>query len=356
MSTESKTTTKVAKKEGNAIAKTNPAERFTNTVIKQFGASAPGEIKVSDFQKKLIQNYFIKMDSVLKDAETKRLSKSEQYRDALEFKWENVNMQKLAIDVVAFSSIGLDPLQPNHINLICYKNSRTNKFDVGFIIGYNGIELKARKYGLDVPDNIVIELVYETDVFKAIKKDANNPIEKYTFEITDEFDRGELKGGFYYQVFNDDQTKNKLVMLSKKDIEKRKPKYASTEFWGGEKPVYKNNKKTSETEKVDGWYNEMAYKTIKRAAWNDVVIDSEKIDDNYHRMAQNDMDRVAGEVQNEIDNNANATVIDIDSEEITDQPKLTEPQPQKKVEEVVDKETGEVKDDSPEPGKQKPLF
>ena len=155
-------------KSKNAVAKTentvatkdaSHSERFTKMVEKEFSSNA-GKLEVTSFQRKLIQHYFIKLDSVLKENESRRMAKSEQYRDSLEFSWNNVNMPKLALDVVAYSSIGLDPLQSNHINMICYKNSKTNQFDVGFIEGYNGVELKAKKYGLDVPDSVVIELVY----------------------------------------------------------------------------------------------------------------------------------------------------------------------------------------------------
>ena len=38
--------------------------------------------------------------------------------------------------------IGLDPSQKNHINPIPYKNNAKNKYDIGFIEGYRGIELK----------------------------------------------------------------------------------------------------------------------------------------------------------------------------------------------------------------------
>ena len=272
------------KEETKSIAKSQPShsERFTNMVVKEFSSNA-GELNLTNFQKKLCQNYFIKIDSTLKDAEKKRMAKSEQYRDALALTWENVNMQKLAQDVVAFSSVGLDPMQPNHINIIPYKNTATSKYDMGFIIGYRGCELKANKYGLDVPDATIVELVFKNDKFVPLKKDSKNKIENYTFDIVNPFDRGELIGGFYYHVFNDNPEKNTLVMFSKAEIEKRKPAYASAEFWGGEKDKYESGKKVGK-ETVDGWYNEMCYKTLCRAAFNSITIDSEKIDAHYQYM------------------------------------------------------------------------
>jgi recombination protein RecT len=185
-------------------------------------------------------------------------------RDPLPVTWENVNMESLARSVVAYARIGLDPAQKNHINMIPYKNNTTGKYDIGFIEGYRGIELKAMKYGLDVPDAVIVELVYTNDKFKPIKKSLNNPYESYEFEIVDAFDRGEIKGGFYYHIYSKYPEKNKLVIMTLKDIEKRKPKYASSEFWGGEKDVWKDGKKVG-TEQVEGWFEKMCYKTIYRA-------------------------------------------------------------------------------------------
>lgn len=279
------------------------SERFTQEVMKQFTNQA-GDVVLTNFQKKLCQNYFIKIDQTLKDLEKKRMAKSEQYRDPLAFTWANVNIQKLAVDVVAFSSVGLDPTQPNQINCIPYKNNSTQKFDIGFIEGYKGKEIKARKYGSEVPDDVIIELVFANDKFKQIKRDLNNKIESYTFEVTQDFDRGELVGGFYYHVFHGNPQKNRLRVFSKADIEKRKPAYASPEFWGGEKDKWENNQKVGK-EKVEGWYEEMAYKTICRAAWNAIIIDSQKIDDHYMATLEKERENLDMKVLSEIRNNAN---------------------------------------------------
>lgn len=281
----------------------SPSERFTNAVIKQF-SSDNGQIQLTTFQKKLCQNYFIKIDQTLKDNEKKRMAKSEQYRDALAFTWENVNMNKLAIDVIAYSSVEMDPTQPNHINMIPYKNTANNKYDMGFIIGYNGMEIKAKKYGLEVPDSVIVELVYSTDKFKQIKKDLNNKIETYTFETTNDFNRGDVVGGFWFHEFKENPEKNKIKVFSLKDIEKRKPKYASADFWGGLKDVWDNGKKVG-TEKIDGWFEEMAFKTLSRAAYNAIVIDSKKIDDNYMAIIQKETDMADAKIENEILTEAN---------------------------------------------------
>lgn len=300
------------KEEGQqpAVIKKSNSERFTAAVMKEYQSSA-GEVKLTSFQKKLIQNYFIKLDQTLKDSETKRLKKSEQYRDAVPVTWENVNMNKLALEVVALSSVGLDPLQPNHVNLLPYKNNANQIYDVTPIIGYRGLQLKAFKYGLDsdIPDDVIIELVYKTDNFKSIKKSAKNRIEDYDFEITNDFDRGELIGGFFYFCYLDHPEKNSLRVFNKHQIEKRKPKYASPEFWGGEKDKYVAGKKEGK-ETIEGWFDEMCWKTVCRAAYNSITIDSQKIDNHLvsvmameenqnYSLQQSESEDVAHEVVND---------------------------------------------------------
>ena len=289
------------------------SERFTNAVVKEF-SSNNGAVTITPFQKKLCQNYFIKIDQTLKDAEKKRLSKSEEYRDALSLTWDNVNMSKLAVDVIAFSSVELDPTQPNHINMIPYKNTANNKYDMGFVIGYRGMELKAKKYGLEVPTDVVVELVYSNDKFKQFKKDRSNSVESYEFEVTNNFDRGEVVGGFWYHEFADFPEKNKLKVFSLKDIEKRKPAYASAEFWGGEKDKWASGKKVGK-EKIEGWFEEMALKTISRHAYNAITIDSKKIDDNYLSIIQKESDMKDAIVQNEVIAGANKESLDFSKEE-----------------------------------------
>lgn len=295
--------TSVAKKE------LTQSERFMNKVISEFKGGV-GELALTDFQKRLAQNYFIALDASLKAAEEKRLKKKNN-QDALPVVWANVNMEKLARDVVSAARIGFDPAQKNHINLVPYKNNALGKYDIGLIEGYRGIELKATKYGRDIPDFVTVEVVYSTDRFKSVKKDRNNAYDAYEFEITNEFDRGEVVGGFYYHLFNEAPEKNRLVVMSLKEILKRKPEYASVEFWGGEKDKWENGKKVGK-EQVEGWYDQMVRKTVYRAAYGDITIDSQKIDDDYMRLRQLESSFAEAEASEEINQNANRQPIDID--------------------------------------------
>ncbi len=293
--------TKVAKQEESM------STRFMNAVVREFSGSV-GEVALTNFQKRLAQNYFIAADQALVKAEQRRDNK----KNNLPITWGNVDMKQLALDVVAAARVGLDPAQPNHINMVPYRNNRTKKYNIGFIDGYRGIELKARKYGLDIPDDVTIELVYANDTFKPIKKDHRNKVESYEFEVSNPFDRGEIVGGFYYHAYKNNPEKNKLVVMSLKDILKRKPEYASKEFWG-----------------KDGWYEKMCHKTIHRAAYRDITIDSQKIDDDYLRLKKQEELFSDREIEAEIEAEANGPVIDIEYTETEEVVTDGEPEPEK---------------------------
>ena len=294
-----------AQAENKAIAKADKSMsvRFMEKVVSEF-ATGVGEIALTGHQQRLVQNYFVAVDMQLKIAEEKRLKKTKN-QDPTPVTWANVNMEGLARSVIACARIGLDPAQKNHINMMPFKNNNTDKYDIVFIEGYRGIELKAVKYGMDVPDAVIVELVYTKDLFKAVKKSVKNPVEIYEFDVIDAFDRGEIKGGFYYHAYAKNPERNKLVVMSLKDIMKRKPAYASAEFWGGEKTVWKDGKPAG-TEQVDGWFEKMCWKTIYRAAYNDITIDSQKIDSDYLQLKQMEESLTDSKVAAEIAENANA--------------------------------------------------
>lgn len=273
MSKEIKTPeTGLAKKEDKI--EVSPSVRFTDRVMQELATSMDGKVEMTNHQKKIVQNSFVKLDLILKASEKKRLAKSEQYRDSLEFSWSNVNINKLAQDIAAISAVGLDPMQKNHVHLVPFKDGDKHNFET--IIGYRGTELKALKFGLNPPDDIIVELVYSNDTFVPMKKDRHNEYENYEFKINNAFDRGEIIGGFYYHSF-DDFKKNKLVIMPLSEILKRKPDYASAEFWGGEKDEWKDGKKSGKKIEVPGWFPQMCYKTVFRAAHDEITIDSEKI-------------------------------------------------------------------------------
>jgi hypothetical protein len=66
----------------NEVAKTDQnqslamSEKFTNHVLREFGSNVAGALQVTDYQRQLIQGYFIVIDRALKTAEDERLRKN----------------------------------------------------------------------------------------------------------------------------------------------------------------------------------------------------------------------------------------------------------------------------------------
>ena len=82
---------------------------------------------------------------------------------------------------------------------------------------------------VESPEDIVYELVCETDKFLPKKKSIHNDVESYEFEITQPFKRGEVIGGFGYIVYKDPK-KNKLILVSNEQFEASEKKGNDT-FW-----------------------------------------------------------------------------------------------------------------------------
>lgn len=305
----------LVKKEENQVQakELTASERFTGMVVKEFQGNV-GVLNINEYQKQLIRGYFIGIDNALKKAEEARLNKNswkstkEEDKNNLPITWQNVNMNDLAIAVVHHAKLGLDMQIPNHLNAIPYKNNKTQKYDIGFLKGYKGLEYIATQLSLYPIRNITVELIYSNDVFEIVNKDN---ITKYNFIIKNPFDRGDIIGGFGYIEYLD-ESRNRIITLSKKDIDKRKPSYAAAEFWGGEK----YNPATKQKEQVDGWYEEMARKTIARATYNAVPIDPKKVNESYAYVINSNDNAyenvIEAQVAEEIDENANKELIDIE--------------------------------------------
>lgn len=325
------------------------AQKFTDKVLREFGGSV-GAIQVTDYQRQLIQGYFIAIDRALKTAEEERLrknanNKDHKYDNDLPVNWNTVNLNDLALDVVHYARMGLDMMQDNHLFPIPYKNNKTQKYDMTLMPGYNGIQYIAEKYALEPPIAVTIELVHSTDTFRPIKKSAANKVEAYEFIINQPFDRGQVVGGFGYIEYAD-PAKNSLVIMTLKDIEKRKPRYASANFWGGTQTVWENGKKVEQ--QTEGWFEEMCLKTIKREVYSAKHIprDPKKIDDAYQYMKMREAKIADMEAQSEIDQYANATVIDT-TPQLPRQTTTALPEPKGQTMPAsfdVDTETGEIKE------------
>lgn len=81
------------------------SEKFTNKVLKEFGGNISRAMQVTDYQRTLIQGYFIAIDRALKTAEEERLRKNASNSDHkwdndLPVNWNTVNLNDLALDLV----------------------------------------------------------------------------------------------------------------------------------------------------------------------------------------------------------------------------------------------------------------
>lgn len=117
----------------------NMSERFMQKVIHEFSGSV-GEVQVTEYQRQLIQGYFIKVDRALKTAEAERVRKNEsncdnKYDNELSVTWAHVNMTDLALDIVHYARLGLDTMQANFITPIPYLNKKEKRYDINLMLG-----------------------------------------------------------------------------------------------------------------------------------------------------------------------------------------------------------------------------
>ena len=234
----------------------------------------------------------------------------------LAYTWANVDLELLSRSVMHYSKMGLDMMLPNQVSPIAYKNNATNKYVFTFIEGYQGKNVIAEKYPLNPFKSVTIELVREKDSFQVLKKSEDRPVDSYKFQIVDPFDRGEIVGGFGYIEY-DDPTKNELIIMNKAEIMKRKPEKAAGEFWGGEKDEWKNGQKTGKTVKVEGWFDEMALKTVTRHVYGKIPLDSSKVPEFNKFLATQTEDIKDLEVAAEIEAKANTQNLDIEDAKYT---------------------------------------
>lgn len=303
--------------------KLSQSERFTNMVMQQYnGTGSP--YSFTEREKQLIRNYFICIDQTLSKAEADRVRRNEnnsdhKYDNPLAYTWKNIDLPSLAQDLAHYARIGLDMMEDNTLFPIPYKNNKGNQYVITLMEGYNGIRYQAVKYALEPFKAVTVEVIFSNDKFKAIKRDSRHPVESYEFDIPNPFDRGEPIGVFGYIEY-DDPAKNLLVVFSKADVMKRKPAYASPEFWGGKKEVWEKGKKV--TKELEGWVPEMFEKTMKREIYGSKRIprDPEKVDESYHYVQQREQQFADMVVEAEIVEKANREPVMLPETESAQQP------------------------------------
>lgn len=317
---ETTVTTNLPAQQDGQKKQPSQSERFTNMVMAQYGKTGSA-YSFTEREKQLIRNYFICIDQTLQKAEAERQrknasNKNHDYDNTLAYSWNTIDLPQIAQDLAHYARIGLDMMEDNALFPIPYKNSKGNLYTVTLMEGYNGIRYQAEKYALDPFKAVTVEVIYQNDVFKPIKKDSRNPVEGYEFDIPQPFDRGKPVGVFGYIEY-DDPSKNKLVVFSEADVMKRKPAYASPEFWGGKKTVWEKGKPIEKT--LEGWVPEMFEKTMKREIYGSKRIprDPDKVDESYNYIRQREMQYADIAIEAEVIGNANGTPLTLPNPEIT---------------------------------------
>lgn len=285
------------KEVGTVAQKTvSASQRFVDMVIREFTTSS-GELDITPYQKSLIQGYFVGCDKALRYLEEKRQKDAkgtDKYAMAaqkkLPYTWGNVNIgADLAQSIATFAKSNLSMSVKNHLFPVPYLNRKNGKYDLTFQEGYEGLKYKAIKYSLFPIVDIEADLLYANDKFKMIKDCYKGA--SYELEISDPFDRGSLKGGYAYIRFEDPR-QNKLIVMTKADIDAVKEKAPSKSFW-------------------NDWYKEMALKTIVRRASKAVPLDPKKFDDYYFLMEKFNGDAAEAELSQEIQQKANREPINV---------------------------------------------
>jgi len=272
------------------------SQRFVSTVMREFTSSS-GAINITPYQESLIQGYFIGCDKALRYLEEKRQKDAKEKTDygraaanKLPYTWENVNIgADLAQSIATFAKNNLNMMIKNHLFPIPYKNGKNGKYDLSFQEGYEGLKYKAIKYSLFPIVDIECDLLYTNDKFRMIKDCYKGA--SYELEIPDPFNRGAMKGGYAYIRFEDPR-QNKLIVMTKAEIEKIRETSKSKNFW-------------------KDWYNEMALKTIMRKASKAVTLDPKKFDDYYMLMERFNSEAVEADLANELRQKANREPINI---------------------------------------------
>jgi recombination protein RecT len=279
--------TKTTEKKDSALAKNEEptqtlAQRFILAVEREFRSMFGADIQWTTHQQLLGQHLFHKCDSALEAAEVKRIRAG---KGGTPYTWENVNKKKLYKDVCHSIALGLDAFIPNHIDVIAYANPRTSKWDLDIRPGYAGKDFTRRTLALNVPKDIVYELIFDTDEFTPIKKDATNSIESYLFKITQPFNRGKVIGGFGY-ISYDDPTQNKLVIVTQRDFERAESSAPAKEFWTNHR-------------------QEMQFKTVVHRVCKHIPLDPQKT--SLALVAA--LDAIDYEIDEEIEVEANARML-----------------------------------------------
>jgi recombination protein RecT len=263
-------TTTIEKPSAPVVAQTEKtvSQSFVEKVQRQFSAMMGDSIAWTDVQRALAQNLYVKADASLAALEVKRSSSD---KNGVPITWDNVNMTKFCLDACRRIVLGLDALMPNHIHIVPYLNSRTQKYDVDIRIGYEG-ELDWRtRFAASKIKRVKIELVHDTDQF-AIGMTPDGG-EWAQISKGNPFDPGAVVGGYGWIMY-EDPAKNFVHIVEAREFIKAQRAAKSNDFWGAGPD--------------DKFRKEMQYKTVVFRVAKKIPIDVAKLNSPALKDAVND--------------------------------------------------------------------
>lgn len=240
-------------------------DAIVSMIEREFKSFSGDIIQFSPEKKRLAQHLFAHADAKLNDLE---MDRAEKKPGNLPVVWKNVDMQKFALDAVHRIELGIDALIPNHLHVIPYFNGKSKKYTIDQRIGYVGKDYYRRRFAIHPPKDIIYRLVHKNDTFEPKYRSGSIPFDTYDFDTPTPFDRGPVIGGFGYIIF-DDETKNKLIVVSEARFLKSMAKAGTDKFW---KP----------------WGDEMRFKTLITIVTNELRVDPEKVSTSYFEVEKED--------------------------------------------------------------------
>ena len=264
------------------MTKTN---RLSTAVSENFVAKIlrEADFSVTPEQRELIQGYFVAMDHYLTENN---------------ISWNDIIVDyKLAQDLMVRAQMGFDMRSEAMLYPVARKDNKVGgKLRFTIQKGYKGYVFEAKKYAAGTVIDIDAHLVYENDEFCPHFKDQNHPYDTFEFNPPKNvfIDRGKIVGGFAYITY-ENHLQNKLVVMSKQEIDKHKAKAMAQKIW-------------------NEWYEQMALKTLYIAAAKAVPKDPSKIDSTYRASQLLDQEQADAEAQeNILINQETGEVIDLNA-------------------------------------------
>lgn len=254
-------------------------DKFVAKIQRNFQGAGELAVRWTDLQARLAQHLGVKIEMALETHEIKR-SKNPQKKNDPAFDWANINMEALTIKAKNIIDLELDAAMPNHVHVVPYLNSRTNKYDVDLRIGYEGVLHSKKKFSTPAPLDVICKLAFEGDHFDIVHNESGG--EEPDYKPLSYFKPGAVEGGFGHIKFADPSL-NRVIPVDEYEFEKAMKAAQSKDFWGGEFSERKWNDDIKRYENVGEatfdakFRRDMQYKTVVLRVCKHLKLDPAKV-------------------------------------------------------------------------------